>query len=63
MAEESTTDPAIMRICYEYKISKTQLFNQFSLEDIMDTLEQFEKNAEFEYQYNKEIESKYNNGK
>lgn len=52
-----------MRICNDDKISKTQLFNQFSLEDMLDTLEEFEKNAEYEYQYNKEIESKCRNGK
>jgi hypothetical protein len=48
-----------MRLCHEYKLSKSQLFNQFTLSDIFDALEMLDRNGEIEYQYTLEIERKY----
>lgn len=49
-----------MRVCSEYKISKSQLFNNFTLEDIFDAIEYMDRQFEIEYQHSLEIERKYN---
>ncbi|WP_397599121.1 hypothetical protein [Silvanigrella sp.] len=49
-----------MRICHQFKISKSQLFKNFTLDDIFDEIEYMEQQHEIEYRQSLEMQRKYN---